>query len=59
MTFEQSFTVNLGSATAFEVQGDELEIRFAGGAMTLIRVPDADPPDAGPPDVDSPEADSE
>jgi hypothetical protein len=59
MTFEQSFTANLGSATAFEVQGDELEIRFAGGAMTLIRVPDADPPDAGPPDVDSPEADSE
>ena len=43
MTFEQSFTVSLGSATAFEVQGDELEIRFAGGAMRLSRATEAAP----------------
>jgi hypothetical protein len=43
MAFEESFTVAIGSATAFEVQNDELEIRFAGGVMTLSRVREAAP----------------
>jgi hypothetical protein len=41
MEFEQLLTLSLGSATVFEVQGDELGIRFAGGTIHLGRLSDS------------------
>ena len=38
MDFEQLLTLSLGSAIGFEVRGDELDIRFAGGVISLSRV---------------------
>ncbi len=51
MEFERLLTLSLGSALAFEVQGEELEIRFAGGVISLSRAPESSPD----PETDSPE----
>lgn len=37
MEFEQRLTLSLGSALEYEVLGDELDIRFAGGVISLSR----------------------
>ncbi len=42
--FEQRLIMSLGSALGFEVRTDELEIRFAGGVVSLSRAPESDSP---------------
>lgn len=51
MDFEQLLTLSLGSAIGFEVRGDELDIRFAGGVISLSRASGA----RLEPESDSPE----
>jgi hypothetical protein len=43
MDFEQLLTMSLGSALGFELRGDELEIRFPGGTISLNRAPESGP----------------